>query len=175
MILRPKFGAVYSRCGMRNLSPCLGERLLRLRVGGRSDKEKTREPGPAFSFGGARRFGRYDTIPLRRSEKPGRNSNGSDKALLDSERVCESRWFGSNRPKCKSQRSFYLLVLVLKRSCYSLSAGPLTFVSCRVTAANLPSGFPRSSSAAICLAHPQRWAFAPDGRLFVCQRVASCA
>jgi glucose/arabinose dehydrogenase len=49
-------------------------------------------------------------------------------------------------------------------------AGPLTFVSCRATAATLPSGFTEEQFGGNLSGSPTAMAFAPDGRLFVCQQ-----
>jgi len=67
----------------------------------------------------------------------------------------------------KAKRSFYLpsssiLLLVI--------AASLTVVSGRATAANLPSGFTETQFGSNLSGSPTAMAFAPDGRLFVCQQ-----
>src|SRR4029077_3320734 len=83
--LRPEFRAVYSR--LRNTQPlrrCLGERLLRLRVRGRSEQEKTRKPGPAFGF--AAHVGSDDTTQFHfvAAKTAQKLQTEVDKAPLDS-------------------------------------------------------------------------------------------
>ena len=67
----------------------------------------------------------------------------------------------------KEQRSFYLpspsiLLLVV--------AASFVFVSSRATAANLPPGFVETQFGGNLSGSPTAMAFAPDGRLFVCQQ-----
>src|SRR6266403_3986437 len=68
----------------------------------------------------------------------------------------------------KSQRSFYIPRSSFKAILLLVIAGPLTFVSSRVTAANLPSGFTEAQVGSNLSGSPTAMAFAPDGRLFVC-------
>ena len=70
----------------------------------------------------------------------------------------------------KSQRSFYIPRSSFKAILLLVIAGPLTFVSCRATAANLPSGFTEEQFGGNLSGSPTAMAFAPDGRLFVCQQ-----
>jgi glucose/arabinose dehydrogenase len=70
----------------------------------------------------------------------------------------------------KSQRSFYIPRSSFKAILLFVIAGPLTFVSCRATAANLPSGFTEEQFGGNLSGSPTAMAFAPDGRLFVCQQ-----
>ena len=70
----------------------------------------------------------------------------------------------------KSQRSFYIPRSSFKAILLFVIAGPLTFVSCRATAANLPSGFTEEQFGGNLSSSPTAMAFAPDGRLFVCQQ-----
>src|SRR6267378_1708186 len=70
----------------------------------------------------------------------------------------------------KSQRSFYILRSSFKAILLLVIAGPLTFVSSRATAANLPSGFTEEQFGGNLSGSPTAMAFAPDGRLFVCQQ-----
>src|SRR5882762_3795983 len=70
----------------------------------------------------------------------------------------------------KSQRSFYILRSSFKAILLVVIAGPLTFVSSRATAANLPSGFIEEQFGGNLSGSPTAMAFAPDGRLFVCQQ-----
>jgi glucose/arabinose dehydrogenase len=70
----------------------------------------------------------------------------------------------------KSQRSFYIPRSSFKAILLLVIAGPLTFVSSRVTAANLPSGFTEEQFGGNLSGSPTAMAFAPDGRLFVCQQ-----
>ncbi len=70
----------------------------------------------------------------------------------------------------KSRRFFYIPRSSFKAILLLVIAGPLTFVSCRATAANLPSGFTEEQFGGDLLGSSTAMAFAPDGRLFVCQQ-----
>src|SRR5437762_3133708 len=70
----------------------------------------------------------------------------------------------------KSQRSFYLRPSGLKSILALVIAASLTVVSGRATAANLPSGFTETQFGSNLSGSPTAMAFAPDGRLFVCQQ-----
>jgi glucose/arabinose dehydrogenase len=70
----------------------------------------------------------------------------------------------------KSQRSFYIHRSSFKAILLLVIASPLTFVSCRATAANLPAGFTEEQFGSNLSGSPTAMAFAPDGRLFVCQQ-----
>src|SRR5438105_8068173 len=70
----------------------------------------------------------------------------------------------------KSQRSFYLRPSGLKSILALVIAGSLTFVSSRATAATLPPGFVETQVGSNLSGSPTAMAFAPDGRLFVCQQ-----
>jgi glucose/arabinose dehydrogenase len=70
----------------------------------------------------------------------------------------------------KSQRSFYLPPSNLKLILALVIAASFTFVSSRATAANLPTGFTEAQVGGNLSGSPTAMAFAPDGRLFVCQQ-----
>jgi len=70
----------------------------------------------------------------------------------------------------KSQRSFYIPRSSFKAILPLVIAGSLTFVSPAVSAANLPSGFTEEQFGGNLSGSPTAMAFAPDGRLFVCQQ-----
>src|SRR5438132_127904 len=70
----------------------------------------------------------------------------------------------------KPQRSFYVPPSNLKLILALVIAGSLTFVSPAVSAANLPSGFTEEQFGGNLSGSPTAMAFAPDGRLFVCQQ-----
>jgi glucose/arabinose dehydrogenase len=70
----------------------------------------------------------------------------------------------------KSQRSFYIPRSSFKAILPLVIAGSLTFVSSAMTAANLPSGFTEEQFGGNLSGSPTAMAFAPDGRLFVCQQ-----
>jgi hypothetical protein len=70
----------------------------------------------------------------------------------------------------KSQRFFYIRRSNFKAILLLVIAGPLTFASCRAIAANLPSGFTEMQFGSNLSGSPTAMAFAPDGRLFVCQQ-----
>ena len=70
----------------------------------------------------------------------------------------------------KSQRSFYIPRSSFKAILLLVIAGSLTFVSCCATAANLASGFTEEQFGGNLSGSPTAMAFAPDGRLFVCQQ-----
>ena len=70
----------------------------------------------------------------------------------------------------KSQRSFHTPRSSFKAILLLVIAGPLTFVSSRATAANLPSGFTEEQFGGNFSGSPTAMAFAPDRRLFVCQQ-----
>jgi glucose/arabinose dehydrogenase len=70
----------------------------------------------------------------------------------------------------KSQRSFYIPLSRFKVILPLVIAASLTFVSFRATAANLPSGFTETQFGGNLSGSPTAMAFAPDGRLFVCQQ-----
>ena len=70
----------------------------------------------------------------------------------------------------KSQRSFYIHRSSFKAILLLVIASPLTCVSCRATAANLPAGFTEEQFGSNLSGSPTAMAFAPDGRLFVCQQ-----
>src|SRR5207248_1185562 len=70
----------------------------------------------------------------------------------------------------KSQRSFYIPRSSFKAILPLVIAGSLTFVSPAVSAANLPSGFTEAQVGNNLSGPPTAMAFAPDGRLFVCQQ-----
>jgi glucose/arabinose dehydrogenase len=77
-------------------------------------------------------------------------------------------WQQSNQ--VKSQRSFYILRSSFKAILPLVIAASLTFVSSRAKAANLPSGFTEEQFGGNLSGSPTAMAFAPDGRLFVCQQ-----
>src|SRR6266487_1229133 len=70
----------------------------------------------------------------------------------------------------KSQRSFYLPPSGLKSLLALVIAASLAFVSSRATAATLPPGFTEAQVGSNLSGSPTAMAFAPDGRLFVCQQ-----
>jgi glucose/arabinose dehydrogenase len=70
----------------------------------------------------------------------------------------------------KSQRSFYLPPSGLKSILALVIAASLAFVSSRATAATLPPGFTEAQVGGNLSGSPTAMAFAPDGRLFVCQQ-----
>src|SRR5437868_3424393 len=70
----------------------------------------------------------------------------------------------------KSQRSFYIPPASLKFILPLVIAASLTFASSRATAASLPSGFIETQVGSNLSGSPTAMAFAPDGRLFVCQQ-----
>src|SRR5437762_8542849 len=70
----------------------------------------------------------------------------------------------------KSQRSFYLRPSGLKSILALVIAASLAFVSSRATAATLPPGFTETQFGSNLSGSPTAMAFAPDGRLFVCQQ-----
>ena len=70
----------------------------------------------------------------------------------------------------KSQRSFYIPRSSFKAILPLVIAGSFTFVSVAATAANLPSGFTEEQFGGNLSGSPTAMAFAPDGRLFVCQQ-----
>jgi len=70
----------------------------------------------------------------------------------------------------KSQRSFHIPRSSFKAILLLIIAGSLTFVSSRANAANLPSGFTEEQFGGNLSGSPTAMAFAPDGRLFVCQQ-----
>ncbi len=70
----------------------------------------------------------------------------------------------------KSQRSFYLPPSGLKSILALVIAASLAFVSSRATAATLPPGFTEAQVGSNLSGSPTAMAFAPDGRLFVCQQ-----
>src|SRR5437588_11386976 len=70
----------------------------------------------------------------------------------------------------KPQRSFYVPPSNLKAIRPLVIAGSLTFVSPAVRAANLPSGVTEEQVGGNLSGSPTAMAFAPDGRLFVCQQ-----
>jgi glucose/arabinose dehydrogenase len=70
----------------------------------------------------------------------------------------------------KSQRSFYIPRSSFKAILPLVIAGSLTVVSAAATAANLPSGFTEEQFGGNLSGSPTAMAFAPDGRLFVCQQ-----
>src|SRR5437773_781248 len=70
----------------------------------------------------------------------------------------------------KSQRSFYLPPSGLKPILALVIAASLAFGSSRATAATLPPGFTEAQVGSNLSGSPTAMAFAPDGRLFVCQQ-----
>src|SRR5207249_9207721 len=70
----------------------------------------------------------------------------------------------------KSQRSFYLPPSGLKSILALVIAASLAFGSSRATAATLPPGFTEAQVGSNLSGSPTAMAFAPDGRLFVCQQ-----
>jgi glucose/arabinose dehydrogenase len=70
----------------------------------------------------------------------------------------------------KSQRSFYIPLSRFKVILQLVIAASLTFVSLVATAASLPSGFTETQFGSNLSGSPTAMAFAPDGRLFVCQQ-----
>src|SRR5437870_4596794 len=70
----------------------------------------------------------------------------------------------------KPQRSFYVPPSNLKLILALVIAASFTFVSSRATAATLPPGFVEAQVGGNLSGSPTAMAFAPDGRLFVCQQ-----
>ncbi len=70
----------------------------------------------------------------------------------------------------KLQQFFYIPRSSFKAILPLVIAGSLTFVSSRATAANLLSGFIEEQVGGNLSGSPTAMAFAPDGRLFVCQQ-----
>src|SRR6266513_2888179 len=70
----------------------------------------------------------------------------------------------------KPQRSFYVPPSTLKLILALVIAASFTFVSSRATAANLPTGFTEAQVGGNLSGSPTAMAFAPDGRLLVCQQ-----
>jgi glucose/arabinose dehydrogenase len=70
----------------------------------------------------------------------------------------------------KSQRSFYIPLSSFKVILPLAIAASLTFASLVATAAGLPSGFTEAQFGSNLSGSPTAMAFAPDGRLFVCQQ-----
>src|SRR5437870_5385984 len=70
----------------------------------------------------------------------------------------------------KPQRSFYVPPSNLKLILALVIAASFTFVSSRATAASLPPGFVEAQVGGNLSGSPTAMAFAPDGRLFVCQQ-----
>src|SRR5438067_9390487 len=70
----------------------------------------------------------------------------------------------------KPQRSFYVPPSNLKLILALVIAASFTFASARATAATLPPGFVEAQVAGNLSGSPTAMAFAPDGRLFVCQQ-----
>src|SRR5205809_7470524 len=68
------------------------------------------------------------------------------------------------------QRSFYVPPSNLKLILALVIAASFTFVSARATAATLPPGFVEAQVGGNLSGSPTAMAFAPDGRLFVCQQ-----
>jgi glucose/arabinose dehydrogenase len=69
-----------------------------------------------------------------------------------------------------SQRSFYVPPSSLKSILALVIAASFTFASARATAATLPPGFVEAQVGGNLSGSPTAMAFAPDGRLFVCQQ-----
>jgi len=69
-----------------------------------------------------------------------------------------------------SQQSFQIPRSSFKAILLLVIACPLTFVSCRATAANLPSGFTEEQFGGNLSGSTTAMAFAPNGRLFVSQQ-----
>src|SRR5207253_2022841 len=65
---------------------------------------------------------------------------------------------------------FYFRHSSLKPIVAFLIAASLTFASSRATAATLPTGFVETQFGSNLSGSPTAMAFAPDGRLFVCQQ-----
>src|SRR6266487_738743 len=70
----------------------------------------------------------------------------------------------------KPQRSFYVPPSNLKLILALVIAASFTFASARATAATLPPGFVEAQVGGNLSGSPTAMAFAPDGRLFVCQQ-----
>src|SRR5438067_9132418 len=70
----------------------------------------------------------------------------------------------------KPQRSFYVPPSNLKLILALVIAASFTFASARTTAATLPPGFVEAQVGGNLSGSPTAMAFAPDGRLFVCQQ-----
>src|SRR5438477_10978536 len=72
--------------------------------------------------------------------------------------------------RSESHRFFYFARSSLKSILPLLIAASFAFVSLPATAANLPSGFTETQFGSNLSGSPTAMAFAPDGRLFVCQQ-----
>jgi glucose/arabinose dehydrogenase len=70
----------------------------------------------------------------------------------------------------KSRRFFYIPRSSLKSILSLVIAASLNFVSSHATAATLPPGFVETKVGSNLAGSPTAMAFAPDGRLFVCQQ-----